>query len=152
MLNNINVVKEDNLYTINYIFDMISVKNGLYDAKFVLKTSEEKITFELGNIYFKETEINDLSYSCLYNLQDNIKEIHIKLKMDFDIKKILLFNKVITYDIKPNNLTETKEIILYPSNNLFLTSLLISINDMNYIVLTEKVPTFYLIEGSYDNN
>ena len=137
------------LYKVIYNFKMLEINNGLYKAKLLLKTNEEKMEFDMGEIYFKEYLTNDFNCSFTYNLQDNIKEIHVIINNTNKIDKVLINGRRVENDIKYNNLQETQELILYPYNNTYLSSLLLNIEDVDYLVVNDKFSNYYFLEAIY---
>ena len=137
------------LYKVTYNFKMLEINNGLYKAKLILKTNEEKMEFDMGEIYFKEYLTNDFNCSFTYNLQDNIKEVHVIINNTNKIDKVLINGRRVENDIKYNNLQETQELILYPYNNTYLSSLLLNIEDVDYLVVNDKFSNYYFLEAIY---
>lgn len=150
-LTSIKSSKSDDLFQITYSFKMIEIKAGLYEANLVLKTNSLKLEFNMGNIYFKSATLNDINYKYVYNLQDNIKEIHIEVNNTNKIENVLINGSVVKYDTKYNNLQETQELIIYPYNNSYISSLLVHIDEIDYLVINDKQSKYYFIEASYDN-
>jgi len=150
-LTSIKSSKSGDLFQITYSFKMIEIKAGLYEANLILKTNSEKLEFDMGNIYFKNATINDINYKYVYNLQDNIKEIHIEVNNTNKVESVLVNGTVVKYDTKYNNLQETQELILYPYNNSYISSLLVHIDEIDYLVINDKQSIYYFIEALYDN-
>ncbi len=148
-LKSVNTSLEGSLYKITYNFQMLQIKAGNYESKLVLKTSEEKLEFNMGNIYFKDVVTQESNYSFEYNLQDNIKEIHFILDDNKKVEKVLVNGKNTETSVKYNNLQETQELVLYPYNNTYLSRLLINIDDIYYLIINDKISSFYFIEATY---
>lgn len=150
-LTSVETSKCSDLFKITYSFKMIEINTGQYEANFVLKTNSEKLEFDMGNIYFKSATLNDITYKHVYNLQDNIKEIHIEINNTNKIENVLINGTVVKYDTKYNNLQETQELTLYPYNNSYISSLLVNIDKIDYLVINDKLSKYYFIEALYDN-
>lgn len=148
-LKSVNTTLEESLYKITYNFQMLQIKAGNYESKLVLKTNEEKLEFNMGNIYFKDVVTKGSNYSFVYNLQDNIKEIHIVLDDTKKLEKVLINGKSTQTSVNYNNLQEMQELVLYPYNNTYLSSLLINIDDLYYLIVNDKISNFYFIEATY---
>lgn len=151
-LNKCETKEKDSLYKIDYNFNMIDVLEGEYSAIFKINTNSEILTFNLGALYFKKTTTDYLEYTIDYNLQNNVEKYHVVFSKDKALESIFVNGETPTYNIVEDNILETKEIIIYPYNNLFLESVLVTINACDYILENSKKTYSYLIEAMYEDN
>ncbi len=151
-LNKCETKEKDSLYKIEYNFNMIDVLEGEYSAIFKINTNSEILTFNLGALYFKKTTIDYLEYTIDYNLQNNVEKYHVIFSKDKALESLFVNGETPTYNIVEDNILETKEIIIYPYNNLFLESVLVTINSCDYILENSKKTSSYLIEAMYEDN
>ncbi len=151
-LNKCETKEKDSLYKIEYNFNMIDVLEGEYSAIFKINTNSEILTFNLGALYFKKTTTDYLEYTIDYNLQNNVEKYHVIFSKDKALESLFVNGETPTYNIVEDNILETKEIIIYPYNNLFLESVLVTINASDYILENSKKTSSYLIEAMYEDN
>lgn len=151
-LNKCETKEKDSLYKIDYNFNMIDVLEGEYSAIFKINTNSETLTFNLGALYFKKTTTDYLEYTIDYNLQNNVEKYHVIFSKDKALESLFVNGETPTYNIVEDNILETKEIIIYPYNNLFLESVLVTINACDYILENSKKTSSYLIEAMYEDN
>ena len=141
----------DSLYMYKYTFDKIDVDENYYNSEFILLTSENTLSFNLGKLYFTLKNTQYLEYDLDYNMFNNISKISTEFSKNQELNLVSLNSLDCMYTIESANIYNYTKLIIYPINNLFIKQMVLKVNSTYYKIENSTFSSLYLLEAFYEN-